>query len=84
LKGVEVENRNQVLNELEKLTSQMDIPFSRLKDYNWLLRNAAINNPDSLKLKKVIMICQLLVKGDTQRMIIMKKKKFMIGLWIQI
>jgi hypothetical protein len=30
------------------------------------LRNAAINNPDSLKLKKVIMICQLLVKGDTQ------------------
>jgi hypothetical protein len=66
LKGVEMENRNQILNELEKLTSQMDIPFSRLKDYNWLLRNAAINNPDSLKLKKVIMICQLLVKGDTQ------------------
>jgi hypothetical protein len=61
-----MENKNQILNELEKLTSQMDIPFARLKDYNWLLRNAAINNPDSLKLKKVIMICQLLVKGDTQ------------------
>jgi len=57
----------QLINELENLTSNMDIPFARRKDVNWLLRNADINNKNHKNLAKVIKICQLLsneTKGE--------------------
>lgn len=57
-------NRNQLLNELEKITSLMDVPFARQKDYSWLLSNVAINNNNEKQVKKVITICQLLIKGE--------------------
>jgi hypothetical protein len=59
-----VEYRNQLLNELEKITSLMNVPFARQKDYSWLLNNIAINNENEKQVKKVITICQLLTKGD--------------------
>lgn len=57
----------QLMNELENLTSNMDIPFGRRKDFRWLLRNADINNHNHKNLAKVIKICQLLsteIKGE--------------------
>ena len=59
-----MEYRNQLLDELEKLTSSMDIPFARRKDYRWIMRNVSVNNTDDKKIKKIITICQLLVKGE--------------------
>jgi hypothetical protein len=59
-----VEHRNQLLDELEKLASFMDIPFARRKDYRWIMRNVSINNTDDKKIKKIITICQLLMKED--------------------
>jgi hypothetical protein len=59
-----MEYRNQLLNELEKITSLMDVPFARQKDYLWLISNVAINNKNEKQVKKVITICQLLSKGD--------------------
>jgi len=59
-----VEHKQQLLNELENLTSLLDIPFARRTDIHWILRNVAINNTDEKKIKKVISICQLLMKGD--------------------
>jgi hypothetical protein len=60
-----VEHKQQLLDELEKLTSLMDIPFARRTDIHWILRNVAINNTDEKKIKKVISICQLLLKDET-------------------
>jgi hypothetical protein len=59
-----VEYRNQLLNELEKITSLMNVPFARQKDYSWLISNVAINNENEKQVKKVITICQLLMKGE--------------------
>jgi hypothetical protein len=56
--------KQQLLNELENLTSLLDIPFARRTDIHWILRNVAINNTDEKKIKKVISICQLLMKGE--------------------
>ena len=43
----------------------MDIPFARRTDIHWILRNVAINNTDEKRVKKVISICQLLMKDKT-------------------
>jgi len=59
-----MEHRNQLLNELEKITSLMDVPFARQKDYSWLFSNVAINNENEKQVKKVITICKLLMKGE--------------------
>lgn len=59
-----MEYKNQILDELEKLTSTMNIPFARRRDYRWIIRNVAINNTDDEKIKKVLKICNLLVKGE--------------------
>jgi hypothetical protein len=59
-----VEHKQQLLDELEKLTSLLDIPFARRTDIHWILRNIAINNTDEKRVKKVISICQLLMKGE--------------------
>lgn len=59
-----MEYRNQLLNELEKITSLMNVPFARQKDYSWLLNNIAINNENEKQVKKVITICQLLMKKE--------------------
>jgi hypothetical protein len=56
--------KNQLLNELENLTRQMDVPIHRQKDPGWLLRNAGINNPGHKNLEKIIKICKLLRKED--------------------
>ncbi len=42
----------------------MDIPFARRKDYRWIMRNVSINNTDDKKIKKIITICKLLMKGE--------------------
>lgn len=59
-----MEYKNQILDELEKLTSTMNIPFARRRDYRWIIRNVAINNTDDEKIKKVLKICNLLLKGE--------------------
>lgn len=43
----------------------MDIPFARRTDIHWILQNVVMNNTDEKKIKKVISICQLLVKDET-------------------
>lgn len=60
-----MEYKRQLLDELEKLSSLLDIPFARRRDYRWIMRNVAINNTDDKKMKKVISICQLLMKDKT-------------------
>ena len=60
-----MEYKSQLLDELEKLTSFLDIPFARRRDYRWIMRNVAINNTDEKKVKKVITNCQLLMKDET-------------------
>jgi len=57
--------RHLLLNELDKLASQIKIPVFRTKDYNWILRNVLINNESNEKVQKVIKICQLLKKGES-------------------
>lgn len=59
-----MEHKKQLLDELEKLASFMDIPFARRRDYRWIMRNVAINNTDDKKVKKIITICQLLMKDE--------------------
>lgn len=46
--------------ELEKLTTNMDIPVFRRMDAAWLVRNAPINNQDHKNLQKVMKIAKLL------------------------
>ena len=59
-----MEYKAQILDELERLTSSMNIPFARRRDYRWIIRNVAINNTDDEKIKKVLKICNLLLKGE--------------------
>jgi len=56
--------RHLLLNELDKLASQVQIPIFRTKDYNWILRNILINNENNKTTQKIIQICQLLKKGE--------------------
>ena len=56
--------KNQLLNELENLTSNMEIPFAKRKDYNWLIQNAELSNQNHKNLAKVIKISQLLKKEE--------------------
>jgi len=51
-----------LLNELNNLTLSMDIPFARLNDLHWLMRNVQINNSNHRNTEKVIKICKLLTK----------------------
>jgi hypothetical protein len=56
--------RHLLLNELDKLASQVQIPIFRTKDYNWILRNILINNENNAKVQKILQICQLLKKSE--------------------
>jgi len=57
--------RHLLLNELDKISSQFNIPISRSKDYEWILENLEISNQNEKLVKKVIQICSLLSsKGD--------------------
>ena len=49
-----------LFTELEKLTTNMDIPIFRRTDAVWLLRNASINNEDHKNLQKVMKIAKIL------------------------
>jgi hypothetical protein len=49
-----------LFTELEKLTTNMDIPIFRRADAAWLLRNASINNEDHKNLQKVLKIAKIL------------------------
>lgn len=49
-----------LFTELEKLTTNMDIPIFRRTDAAWLLRNASINNEDHKNLQKVMKIAKIL------------------------
>lgn len=49
-----------LFGELEKLTTNMDIPIFRRTDAEWLLRNAPINNENHKNLQKVMKIAKLL------------------------
>ena len=55
--------KHLLLNELNKLSSSINIPIAKAKDYNWILSNVLINNEDGKTTKKIIQICQLLQKG---------------------
>ena len=50
-----------LINELEKLTTSMDVPVFRRSDPGWLLRNVIFNNKDHPNLDKVIKICKQLL-----------------------
>ena len=50
-----------VINELERLTTGMDVPVFRRSDAGWLLRNVEINNANHHNLNKVIKICKQLL-----------------------
>jgi|688.fasta_scaffold468912_2 hypothetical protein len=56
--------KNQLLNELENLTRQMDVPIHRQKDPGWLIRNIGINNPGHKNIEKITKICKLLEKEN--------------------
>jgi len=57
--------RHLLLNELDKVSSQFNIPISRSKDYEWILENLEISNQNEKLVKKIIQICSLLSsKGD--------------------
>lgn len=53
-------DRDLVLNELESLTTSMDVPFHRRRDFSWLMRNVQINNADHVNTAKVLKICKYL------------------------
>jgi hypothetical protein len=55
---------SQLLNELENLTTAMNIPISRRKDYRWIMRNGEILNEGNRNLDKAIKICKVLVKEE--------------------
>ncbi len=57
--------KHLLLNELDKLSSSVNIPIARTKDYNWILRNLLINNENNKTTQKIIQICQLLKKGES-------------------
>ena len=52
--------KHLILNELEKISSQFDIPVSKSKDYEWILENIEINDQNKKSVKKIIQICSLL------------------------
>ena len=56
--------KHLLLNELDKLTSSVDIPIARAKDYRWILRNLMINNKSNKTTEKILQICKLLQKGE--------------------
>ena len=56
--------KHLLLNELDKLTSSVDIPIARTKDYHWILRNLMINNKSNKTTEKILQICKLLQKGE--------------------
>lgn len=55
---------NQLLNELERLTSLMNIPIGRRKDYRWIMRNGEVLNEGNRNLDKAIKICKVLLKEE--------------------
>lgn len=55
--------KHLLLNELDKLSSSINIPIVKAKDYNWILDNILINNEHNKTTKKIIQICELLKKG---------------------
>ena len=57
---------SQLLNELENLSTSMNIPISRRKDYRWIMRNGEILNEGNHNLDKAIKICKVLVKEETK------------------
>lgn len=57
--------KHLLLNELDKLASSINIPILRTKDYNWIFRNLLINNAASKKTDKILQICSLLKKGES-------------------
>jgi len=52
--------KHLLLNELEKISSQFNIPVSKSKDYEWILENIEINDQNKKSVKKIIQICSLL------------------------
>ena len=55
---------NQLLNELERLSSLMNIPIGRRKDYRWIMKNGEILNEGNRNLDKAIKICKVLLKEE--------------------
>ena len=55
---------NQLLNELERLSTLMNIPIARRKDYRWIMRNGEILNEGNRNLEKAIKICKMLLKEE--------------------
>lgn len=57
---------NQLLNELENLTTSMNIPISKRKDYHWIILNGVIVNEGNRNLDKALKICKVLAKEETK------------------
>ncbi len=57
---------NQLLNELENLTTSMNIPISKRKDYHWIMLNGVIVNEGNRNLDKALKICKVLAKEETK------------------
>jgi hypothetical protein len=55
---------NQLLNELERLSTLMNIPIGRRKDYRWIMRNGEVLNEGNRNLDKAIKICKVLLKEE--------------------
>lgn len=55
---------NQLLNELERLSTLMNIPIARRKDYRWIMRNGEILNEGNRNLEKAMKICKMLLKEE--------------------
>ncbi len=52
--------RHLLLNELDKVSGQFNIPVSKSKDYEWILENLEINEQSQKTVKKILQICSLL------------------------
>ena len=55
---------NQLLNELERLSTLMNIPIARRKDYRLIMRNGEILNEGNRNLEKAMKICKMLLKEE--------------------
>lgn len=51
-----------IYNELEKIATTMEIPPFRRRDAGWILRNAAIENPNSKNLPKLIRLAKIIAE----------------------
>jgi len=55
------EQLSSLLDELEKITTTMDVPSHKRKSVSWLLKNMLVRNQAHLQIDRAIDICQMLL-----------------------